>query len=371
MLVIGQPVEALETPALVIDLDRVMANIERMAKKARDAGALLRPHTKTHKMPALAHMQLSAGAAGITVATVGEAEVMSEAGIKDIFIANQVVSTPKVQKLKYLARKVQIRVGVDHPAQASLLSNAFQGEAKPIEVLIEVDTGERRSGVLPGEEVQDLVRTVMSLQGLSLKGIYTHEGHLQRLQSLDEMIATNLKVQKSIIQTKEAVERLMGSSCIVSAGSTPSLQGGGPVLSGIDELRPGTYIFNDASQSMLIGHYDWCAAFVMATVTNIPDKDHLVLNAGVRALSSDRRGIGVLHTEGYGYVAGFPKAHIARLSEVHAEVEGVRTEEFHIGQVLRIIPNHICTVTNLFDHVFVSRDGVVENSWTVHGRGAI
>ncbi|HEY8449213.1 MAG TPA: alanine racemase, partial [Bacillota bacterium] len=296
---IGLPLDELDTPCLVIDLDRLEANLERVAGYAAQRGLRYRPHTKTHKMPPVAHRQLRAGAKGITVAKLGEAEVMAAAGIDDIFIAHVIVGDIKLRRLAALAREVRVAVGVDHPEQARRLSEVFRREARPLAVRIEIDTGQGRAGVSPGEAAVELARFVHQLDGLYVEGIYTHEGHDYEATSLDELARIAREAQARMVATGRAVAAALGSPCLVSIGSTPSLASG-VLLDGIDELRAGTCVFYDASQARLLGHYDWCAATVLATIVGTPAPDRAVADAGAKALSSDRRTRGLLATPGYG-----------------------------------------------------------------------
>ncbi|MBI4185017.1 MAG: alanine racemase [Proteobacteria bacterium] len=367
--VVGRPVAALDTPALVVDLDRLAANIRRMQALAERFGVGLRPHIKSHRLPPVAHMQLQAGAAGITVAKLGEAEVMSDAGIDDIFVANQVVGAAKMARLARLARRVRIAVGVDHPDQVAMLSATFAEEARPIEVSIEIDTGQRRGGVLPGAPAGELARAIAGAPGVRLRGVFTHEGHDYDAPTKADIPAVARKAQEDMLASRRAVEQATGGPCLVSIGSTPSLIGGADILPGIDEIRPGTYVYFDACQARIIGHTEWCAATVAATVQSIPAPGRLVLDAGAKALTKEQRGPGVLHREGFGLLVGHPEARIASLSDEHAVVEAVRAADFRVGQVVEILPNHICPVTNLYDVAYIARAGIVDGWWRILARG--
>ncbi len=364
----GRPVAALDTPALLIDLNRLEANIHQMMEQAHAWGLSLRPHCKTHKIPAIAHLQCAAGAVGITVAKLGEAEVMAEAGIRDIFVANQIVGAAKVERLLALYRRTRLSVGLDDPRQAELLNEAFLQEPEPIDVWIEVDTGQRRTGVLPGEPAVALSLVVARYPKLRLRGIYTHEGHDYWVPDHAALAEAATNAQQVMVETASAIEAMLGARCAVSMGSTPSVING-MFRDGIDELRPGTYVYYDASMANVLGHTEWCAATVLATVVNRPAPGRAVVDAGGKVLSVDRRPAGtILHTPGYGLIVGHPTAILTSLSDEHGVI-GEGGDAFAIGDRIRIIPNHICPVSNLHDRVYGIRDDIVEVVWQVAARG--
>ena len=364
---IGRSVEELDTPALVVDLDVVDANIARTAEIAQNAGARLRPHIKTHRMLEVARRQIEAGAQGICCAKTGEAEVFADGGIDDIFIANQVVGAAKLRRLRMLADQVRLAVGVDHPDQIELLNQAFRG-ADPLDLSIEIDVGQRRTGVVEPHEAVDLAQRVLDAPGLALRGVYTHEGHDYAARDAADLAVIADAAQRQMLEAAQAIRDATGAACEVSMGSTPSLYGRA-FHPGIDELRPGTAVFNDGSHANFLGHTDWCAATVLATVVNRPAPDRVVVDAGAKALTSDRRGPSILENSGFGMVVGRPDATIVSLSDEHGVLSVPDAGSYMIGEALRIIPNHICPCVNLYDHAFVARDGVVQDVWEVSARG--
>jgi D-serine deaminase-like pyridoxal phosphate-dependent protein len=366
---IGAALDDLDTPALLIDLDTLDANIGRVQAHAAERGWKLRPHTKTHKIPAIAHRQLTAGAAGITVAKTGEAEVMAAAGITDIFIANQVVGPLKLRRLAALAREIRLAVGVDHPVQARALSEAFRHESQPLAVLIEVDTGAQRAGVPPGEPARQLAGEIAALPGLELRGIYTHEGQDYAAATLDELSEIAHSAQSAMVETAALLEADLGRPCWVSIGSTPSLSAG-VARPGIHELRAGTSVFYDAFQTQLTGHLEWCAATVLATITSTPAADRAIADAGAKALSIDRRESGLLARPGHGAILGHADLQITGLSDEHAVIRGADAgRRLTIGDRVRIIPNHVCPTVNLHDVAVGLRGEHVETVWPVAARG--
>ena len=364
---VGQPVEALDTPALVLDLDVVNANIARTTEIARAARARLRPHIKTHRMLAVARLQIEAGAQGICCAKTGEAEVFADGGIDDIFIANQVVGAAKLRRLRALAERVRLAVGVDHADQINLLSQAFRG-ADPLDLSIEIDVGQRRTGVVEPHEAVDLAQRVLDAPGLALRGVYTHEGHDYAARDAADLAVIADAAQRQMLEAAQAIRDATGAACEVSMGSTPSLYARA-FHPGIDELRPGTAVFNDGSHANFLGHTDWCAASVLATVVNLPAPDRVVVDAGAKALTCDRRGPSILENSGFGMVVGHPQATIVSLSDEHGVLSAPDAGSYTIGEVIQIIPNHICPCVNLYDHAFVARDGVVQDVWEVSARG--
>ena len=366
-MAIGQAVDLLDTPALVLDLEIVEANIARTVEIAQAAGARLRPHIKTHRMLAVAQLQVGAGAQGICCAKTGEAEVFADGGIDDIFIANQVVGAAKMRRLRALAERVRLAVGVDHPEQIELLSQAFGGAAS-LDISIEIDVGQRRTGVVEPHEAVDLAQRIVDLPGLALRGVYTHEGHDYAARDDADLAVIADQAQRQMLEAAQAIRDATGASCEVSMGSTPSLFAR-KFHPGIDELRPGTAVFNDGSHANFLGHTDWCAATVLATVVNRPAPDRVVVDAGAKALTSDRRGPSILENSGFGMVIGRPDATIVSLSDEHGVLSVPDGGAYSIGEVIRIIPNHICPCVNLYDHAFVAREGIVEDVWEVSARG--
>ncbi len=365
---IGRAVEDLETPALVIDVAVLDANVARLVESARKAGARLRPHVKTHRMVEVAARLRLAGAEGICCAKVGEAEAFADAGFDDIFIANQVVGPARLRRLVELGARTRLAIGVDHAEHVRALGAAFAAANSTIDVAIEIDTGQQRTGVATAAAAVELARQTRRTEGLNLRGIYTHEGHDYQAADPAGVHAAAAEAQQLMASVAAAIQAATGAPCEVSIGSSPSF-----LLESfhapIDELRPGTAVFNDASHAHLLGHTEWCAASVLATVVNLPAPDRAVIDAGAKALTSDRRGPGVLANTGHGIVVGHPEAVITSVSDEHGVIAVPDVSVFAIGQTLRIIPNHICPCVNLYDHAFAVRGGIVEAVWHVTARG--
>ena len=365
---VGRPAADLETPALVVDLDVLDVNIARLVDTAQRAGARLRPHVKTHRMAEVARRLLAAGAKGICCATVGEAETFADAGCEDIFIANQVVGAAPLSRLVAMARRVRLAVGIDHALHVNMLHGAFVGSGATIDVAIEVDTGQGRAGVSDARAAVALAAQVSKSETLNLRGIYTHEGHDYMAADEMEVRAIARACQQHMVSVAQLVQSVEGQHCEVSIGSSPSFLLDAFYVP-VDELRPGTAVFNDASQAHLLGHHSSCAAYVLATVMNLPAHDRVVVDAGAKALTSDRRGPGILANDGHGIIIGHSGCVITSLSDEHGVLAVSDAGRFAIGQKLQVIPNHICPCVNLYDHAFAVRDGIVAAVWQITARG--
>lgn len=348
-----------DTPYLAIDLDILDRNLAGAAADASARGLALRPHAKTHKIPEIADRQLALGAGGVTLATVGEAEVFADAGIDDIFIAYPVwPSASRAARIRDLSKRVALRLGVDSIDGAEALGAALPRDA--VEVLVEVDSGHHRSGVQP--ELAGSVAAAAFRAGLRVVGVFTFPGHSYSpgagaQAAADEAAAITVAAESL---AKERIE-----ATIRSGGSTPSRTAtDGSVLT---EVRPGVYVFNDAQQVELGScGFDDVALTAVATVVSRNGRD-VIADAGSKVLGADRAA----WATGFGRVLDVPDARIIALSEHHATI---RMPDDHpipnLGSLLRIVPNHVCATVNLADEVVVLRDGVIVDSWAIAARGA-
>lgn len=358
--------EWVETPALLLDLEVAEANVRRMQALCDDGGKRLVPHAKTHKLPTLGRLQLESGAAGLTLAKLGEAEVFAQHHLGPLFVANQVVGPRRAERLAALAVEGEVAVGVDNVANARALSEALSREGTEAGVLVEVDTGLHRGGLEDSEGVARLGTAVADLRGLRLEGVFTHEGHVYRLRMAEAIQGATEEAADRMRRAARALEK-EGLPCErVSMGSTPSARFAAS-LDGINELRPGTYVFNDANQVALgAATVEACAATVLATVTSRPTLKRAVLDAGSKALSGDGP---VPAARGYGLVVGHPDAVIERLYEEHAVVTVPPEAPLGVGDRVEVIPTHVCPVFNLFEAVHVVRDGRFLRTWFIAARG--
>ncbi len=353
----------LATPCLVVDLDIVDGNIERLATGARDRGVVLRPHVKTHKSVALARMQLEAGAAGITVGTVGEAEVMAAGGIGDIFIAYPVwAEGTRAERLAAVHQAVTLSVGIDSVEGAERLARAVEGTERPLTVLVEIDSGGRRTGVADPAEILRVAAAARSA-GLRVVGVFTHGGHSYRdphapIPAAADEVAALGAAAAVLRDTGHVIE-------VISAGSTPTgvLSAAGEV----NEIRPGTYLLGDRQQ-LVLGAVppDGLALVVAATVVSTAVPGQVVVDAGAKSLTKDRASF----LEGFGLLPAYPDAVIERLFDYHGAIaipDGTRAPE--LGEIVAIVPNHVCPVVDLFDTFVVTRAEAIVGRWPVDARG--
>ncbi|UCF20246.1 MAG: alanine racemase [Gemmatimonadota bacterium] len=366
----------LDTPALIVDAVTMNRNIERMQRAAVDFGVRLRPHTKTHKSPEIAKLQVAAGAAGITVAKLGEAQVMADAGLDDILIANQIVGPLKLRRLAELAGRVRLAVLVDSREGVLQLEQAL-GEAGnvAVDVLIEVDTGKGRCGLGDLEGIADLADRIERSAVLRLRGVETHEGHVPAgAGSADQMRERAETAGRRVEEIAVALRARGHDVPEVSVGSTPAAPWTARI-SGITEMRPGTYVFNDVNQIAIAQATPAdCALSVLASVISRPAPDRAVLDAGSKSLFCEpaRRGFALIEYDGFGYIREAPAARIVGLNEEHAIVRLPAGSEFPgIGERVEVIPNHVCPAVNLHDELaLVDGDEVVE-IWPIAARGKV
>jgi D-serine deaminase-like pyridoxal phosphate-dependent protein len=362
----GTALDDIDTPALIVDLDRMASNIEAMARLGRDGKIALRPHVKSHKTPELAIRQVEAGAVGITCQKLGEAEVMADAGLSDITIAYQIIGARKLRRLSDLAHRVRVTTLVDSMEGARPLSEAASADGITLDTLVEVDDGYHRCGVLP-EHALPLVRAVAhDLPGLRFVGILAYEGHIY---DLTDRIAVLREARRSYDLMGEVVERLRGASipvARVSVGASATAQAAAdhPVVT---ELRPGSYIFNDRYQvSMGAASVEECALSVLATVVSVPAPDRAIIDVGSKGLSWSPP----VGADGYGLILGHDQATIARLADEHGIVtvpEGTRP--FSIGERVKVIPNSHPPVVNSFSELLGYRSDRVDFVWPIAARG--
>lgn len=346
---IGQSVQALDTPAVLVDLDVLEQNITRMATFAAEHGIALRPHAKSHKTLGIAERQRSAGAGGFTVAKLDEAEAYLAAGFDDLLIANEIVGTDKWQRLATMQRRGSVAAGIDDFQAASGMADIARQAGVTIPVLIEVDCGLRRAGVQPGAPTLDLAEKVASLAGLSLRGLFTHAGHAYSAESPAEVARIGQAEGGVLVDTAQLL-RSHGLSCdVVSVGSTPTARFAGAVP-GVTEFRPGNYVFYDRMQVALgSAKADDCSLTVLARVISRPDPQRIVVDAGSKTFALDRGAHGLDALAGFGEAMA-QHLILERLSEEHGVLNlGMHGQPVEVGDRLRFVPNHACTVSNLAD----------------------
>lgn len=352
----GTPLEHIATPMPVIDEDRLAANILRAQAYLDTHGKLFRPHIKTHKIPAVARQQMEAGAIGINCQKVTEAEVFAEAGFDDILITYNILGAAKLSRLKALNVRIgKLCVVADSSATVAGLAATFDA-TRPLSVLVECDTGGKRCGVQTPEAAVALAEEIAAAPGLRFRGILTYPAP----GGVD-------KVEDFIVRTLALLAE-KGIECPVrSSGGSPDFFSAHLVPSAT-EHRAGTYVYNDRSM-VRAGHCTEAdlAMHVLATVVSRPTPDRAILDSGSKALTSDLLGF-----SDYGQIVGFDGARIVSLSEEHAVVDlsgcDVRPE---IGDIVKVVPNHTCVVSNLFDRMVFHRNGIVTRVEDVAARGAV
>lgn len=361
----------IDTPSLVLDVKQLDKNISTVMGFAKQHHVNYRPHIKTHKCIEIAKRQIDAGAVGITVATVGEAEVMVDGGINNILIAYPIALQTKLQRILSLLDDATIIVAVDSVEQASILDEFFTKHDQTIPVWIKVNSGLNRCGVEPNEEVVELATLINSLSSLSLEGIFTHAGHSYAATTSDELKAIARDEAEAVVQSANLCENASIQIENRSVGSTPTYQMSGAVQ-GITEVRPGNSVFNDMIQVGLnVATIEECALTVQASVGSVK-RDRIVIDAGSKTLNLDRGAHGNENVIGHGYIKEYPHLIIDRLSEEHGIIAYKQGEDIPcIGEIVTIIPNHACTVANLFASYQVQSDGHVVDEWSVDARGRV
>lgn len=362
------PSAEIDTPALVVSEEIMHRNIAEMASFSKSIGVNLRPHIKTHKTPQIARLQLAAGAIGITCAKVGEAEVMvDQAGVEDVLIAYPTIGEQKFQRIVALLERARIVIAIDSIDAANAISRSMRKYDRILEVSIEVNTGQNRSGVRAGDDAVKFALEVARLPNLRIAGIMTHEGQ-SNSAAPGEMEAIALAAGHDMVEIAERIRSHGIEVPVVSVGSTPAAIYT-PTVTGITEMRPGTYVFNDNSvfRHGRIG-VEQCAARHVATVVSRQSPTHAVLDTGQKSLGMD---LSASHP-GHGYIVGHPDVLISKLSEEHG-VCGVPVGEtgFDVGDRVEIIPNHICPTVNLMNELFIVRDGKIIDTWTIAARGMV
>ena len=348
-------IDAIDTPAVLIDLDLVTANLARAQDYANAQGLALRPHVKTHKLPRFAHAQMALGAIGITAQKLGEAEAMADGGLTDIFLPYNILGPAKLTRLKALHDRVMLSVTADSLITVAGYAVTFVA-AHPLSVLVECDTGAGRCGVQTPAEAVQLAQAIAAAPGLRFAGlmVYPLRGGMARTQSW-------------LAQAVEMLTAVNLPPDVISTGGTPDLWQAHRV--GLaTEHRPGTYIYSDRMQ-VAFGHgtLSDCALTVLATVVSRPTPTRAVLDAGSKALAYDP-----CPAPGHGHIRAYPDAVISGLSEEHAVVDLTGcSEKPQIGERIQIIPNHACVVTNLFDRVHLMRGDKVEEVAVVTSRGRL
>ncbi|MBB3019695.1 D-serine deaminase-like pyridoxal phosphate-dependent protein [Microvirga lupini] len=344
------------TPAVVVDLDVVERNIARVQGLCDAAGVANRPHIKTHKSPVIASMQRDAGARGITCQKVGEAEVMAEAGHDDILIAYNILGEEKLGRLGRLLSRAKVTVAADNPTVVAGLPEAATIAGRELRVVVECDTGRKRAGVETVAEAVALAKDIASRPGLSFAGfmLYPPENAMAETQAFLDAASSGIR-------------DLGLEPQIVSSGGTPNLLNLGKIK-GVTEHRAGTSVFNDRMMLAAgVAQLQDCALTVYATVVSRAGPERGILDSGSKTLTSDTGGL-----EGHGFILEHPQAKIARFAEEHGFLDlSACNDRPNVGDVVRIIPNHVCVVVNMVDRLVAVRGHEIIGELPVAARGRL
>ena len=345
------------TPAVVVDLDRVERNIARVQALCEKAGVANRPHIKTHKSPVLARMQIAAGARGITAQKLGEAEVMVDAGIDDILISYNLIGAARSGRLSALLQRSDVTVCADNPVTLAAYAEAAANAGRTLRVMIECDTGRRRAGVeTPGEAIT-LAAQVANTPGLAFRGFLFYPTETSWPET-----------QKFFESAKAGIAGYGLDAEIVSTGGTPNLGNVGR-LAGATEHRAGTYIFNDRMMVACgAATPDDCALTVYTSVVSRAAPERGILDAGSKTLTADPGG----GLDGFGEILDYPQARIHAFAEEHGFLDLSRSNDRpNVGDVVRVVPNHVCVVVNMVDQLIAVRGTEIVDVLPVAARGRL
>lgn len=361
----------LETPCVVVDLDKLEGNVREMAELAEKMGLELWPMIKTHKSSYIVNLQLKHGAKGILAAKLEEAEKMVEAGVKSVILAYPIIGKEKLNRLIRLTQRAEVFCSIDSLEAARLLNEKALGEGMVFDCIIIIDSGLKRLGIQTGE-LRELCNKLKDLKGIRIVGVATHGGHVYGATDRAGVLKAATE-ELEAIQEAAGILMELGIKPVFSAiGSTPTVK----AIDGfelIKQIRPGNYVFYDAVQVALgVVPADRCALSVLATVLSVPEAGRAVMDAGSKILCLDAGAHGNDNIKGYGIVKERPEVLVKGLSEELGRLVYDSTrEELKVGDVLEIIPNHACTVVNMVDKLYGIRNGIVEMEIEVTARGAV
>ena len=362
----GIPLDEVDTPALLVDLDALEGNVARMAQAMEKSHARLRPHAKSHKCAEIAKRQIAAGAVGVCAQKVSEAEALVAGGVADVLVTNEIVGKPKVERLARLAREARVAVLADDAGNVADLDAAARAERVRLEVLVEVDIGAHRCGVPPGEPAVALARAIAGCRNLRFAGLHAYHGAAQHLRSAAERRAAIEAAAGKAALTKTLIERA-GIACetVTGAGTgTFLLEGASRVY---NEIQPGSYVFMDADYNRNAWEDGWPrfeqSLFVLTTVMSTPAKDRAVVDAGLKASSLDS-GMPLVHQR--------PGVEYAKASDEHGVLKiAAGATPPKLGEKLLLVPGHCDPTVNLYDWLVGVRKGRIEALWPVVARGAL
>jgi D-serine deaminase-like pyridoxal phosphate-dependent protein len=362
------PLAEIETPAVLLDAERLEANLTRMADLCQQHGRALRPHAKSHKTVEIAVRQRDLGAVGVTVAKLGEAEVYADAGIEDVFVCYPIVGAGKLQRLIDLAARIRVSTIVDDLDAAAALAAAARSAGAEIDTLVKLDLGMHRVGV-PEPEAERFAMAVARLAGIRLRGVCIHEGESYGEPDPARRRALARERVERLVEVAERLRRRGLEIDVVSCGATPAVF---EVLDidGMTEVRPGNYVFNDAIQVALgVVPEGSCSLTELTTVVSHAAARRAIVDAGAKALTLDRGVHGLQLLDGFGTIRDRPGVRIGSLSEEHGWLALDAGAAVEIGERLEVIPNHACPVVANFERLVLIQDGEPVERWDVAARG--
>ncbi len=374
---IGKPVTEIETPALLVDLDIMERNMDKMMEFLSQGTVGVRPHAKTHKTAPIARMQVEKGAIGITCATVGEAEVLVDGGIKDILITNRVVSENKIERAAILAKKADVKVAVDCKENLADISRLAVSHGVTIGIILEADTHHGRAGVRTTEEAISLAKLASELPGVAYRGIMGYEGHCVFIHSLEERRKVSMESYDRLFEYKRALSNAGFEPEIVSSSGTGTYLIAGR-YEGITDIQPGSYIFMDASYADIEGVDFEQSLTVLSAIVSHPEQGVYICDAGIKSMSEEFGPVMALPSYRL-KVKGMSEEYITLLAnDSKAEIQPYlsaidrmygQVQQFGLGSKIHLVPSHCCTTVNLHDVIYATRNGKVQNVWRVAGRG--
>ncbi len=366
---VGDPLAALDTPALLVDLDLTERNIATMQERLQGSNAHIRPHLKTAKCPEIARLLLAAGAIGGCVSKVSEAEIMAQAGIEDLLITSEIIGAPKLDRLSQLVQNhPQVKVVVDSLEGATALNQAMERIRQPLDILIEVDVGQHRCGVQPGDATLQLARQLAAFSFLRLRGVQGYEGHLQHIADASERERL-CRQSMELLTATVADLRASGFPCeIVTTGGTGTAEICA-IYPAVTEVQPGSFIFMDTDYQRALGPVYASALTVLSTVISRPAPQRAIIDAGLKSLSTD---------SGMAQPRDLPGVRYSHFGDEHGllewdagETAGPAGRALQIGERLELIPSHCDTTINLHDTYYAHRRGRIAAIWPIAARGKV
>lgn len=361
---LGKPLSELDTPVMLVDIGAMERNIERLMRRFRGTRVRVRPHTKTIKSPVLARKLLAAGARGVCVAKLAEAEIMADGGIEDILITTEIVGEQKLERIvRLLAAHPDVKLVIDDARAASQLHAALGRAGLTARVLVDVDVGQHRTGVLPGEPALALARHIAELPSLSLVGVQGYEGHLQLMTDARARQAQCLASLTLLTDTAALLRSAGFAIDIVTTGGTGTAE----ICArhpGVTEVQPGSFVFMDASYARLFGAEYECALTILSTVISRPRPCEAVIDAGLKSLSTD---------SGFAEPKARPGVSYRPAGDEHGILSWSAESgiELPLGERVELVPSHIDTTINLHDDYYAHRAGRIEALWPVAARGKV